>query len=564
MKRTIKWFMILAVAAFGLPTGCVLEQTTVETDNRLTMQVSLGSRAVNNDDPNAIEAEKVVHSAYVYIFNAAGVLENPRETSVPIDATTGEAIDAANMLNKVWRVTAGAKKIYVLVNAPAQMLDAAGNTVTMSSFYPFADTEVEELITVAANFASEFNAAQADGMLMSGMLAHTVGAETSTQTVTVAVARRYARLDLSLAKSADMAGNAVVINSVTLRNYSSQTRLIESTPAWDGSATGAAQVQSSLNTTLSTTMTAVGDKMYLMPRPATVSVAGADGSTVPVVDIEATVDSRSTHYYAYLTELGADNRCDLSRPLNIVGNKIYRLNATLSRQSTDITINVYDWKDEPLTVDVEGATLAVSRTAFEMDVENQTADIIYLSNRNVTGHYSAEAALPAVYQPWLTVSGLPDGTACKGTMTLTVDTDQLNGSQAKILLRAGNIGKLVVVGYYSGTGLGVDVLDWNTGQSDSYGGAFDLAVEKQVDIDKAATNGIIELSTDYKGTVTAVLKDNSVTWLSGIAVGAGNANITFSVSANDDFTQLSRSAVIVVTAGDISREVTVTQAGWRI
>lgn len=144
-------------------------------------------------------------------FNEHGALENPGRTAV-LPAPSGSAADGSGRLNDTWRVTVGRKDIYVLLNAGH--LTRSGTAVDLASYNPYSKTELETLMTDPANFPADFPAAGSSGMLMSGKLSTNVTSAASM--ATVPVGRRYARIDLSLRRKADLVGAAVVVKSTTL------------------------------------------------------------------------------------------------------------------------------------------------------------------------------------------------------------------------------------------------------------------------------------------------------------------------------------------------------------
>lgn len=95
-------------------------------------------------------------------------------------------------------------------------LTRSGTAVDLASYNPYSKTELETLMTDPANFPADFPAAGSSGMLMSGKLSTNVTSAASM--ATVPVGRRYARIDLSLRRKADLVGAAVVVKSTTLEN----------------------------------------------------------------------------------------------------------------------------------------------------------------------------------------------------------------------------------------------------------------------------------------------------------------------------------------------------------
>lgn len=211
-KYTVLQTLALILLLSAVFYGCA-KDSTYGGDKTVDMQLALDTYAVG-DDPNASsDNEELIKSAWVYIFNENGVLENPGKTAVPV-ASSGEAADGNGRLNHTWRVTVGPKDIYVLLNAGR--LTREGRVVDLDTYNPFSKAELESLITDPTAFAADFPASGNAGMLMSGKLGTTVSAATSL--VSVPVARRYARIDLNLRRKADLTGAAVVVKNTKFRN----------------------------------------------------------------------------------------------------------------------------------------------------------------------------------------------------------------------------------------------------------------------------------------------------------------------------------------------------------
>ena len=120
-------------------------------------------------DANAVDTERLIKSAYVYIYNAAtDKLENEYETLVPARGD-GSYIDAAYILNRKWRVKAGDKKVYVVIN-PQTMVDATGRAFNFGTDDPLTVSALLDLRTKSGEFLTDYpDGGTADGMLMTGM-----------------------------------------------------------------------------------------------------------------------------------------------------------------------------------------------------------------------------------------------------------------------------------------------------------------------------------------------------------------------------------------------------------
>ena len=154
------WALPLLLSAFLY--GCA-EDNTDGGAGMVDLKLALNTYAAG-DDPNALANEVTVGSAWVYIFNEHGALENPGKTAV-LPAPSGSAADGSGRLNDTWRVTVGRKDIYVLLNAGH--LTRSGTAVDLASYNPYSKTELETLMTDPANFPADFLAAGSSGMLMS-------------------------------------------------------------------------------------------------------------------------------------------------------------------------------------------------------------------------------------------------------------------------------------------------------------------------------------------------------------------------------------------------------------
>ncbi|WP_162272058.1 hypothetical protein [Alistipes provencensis] len=346
-KYTVLQTLALILLLSAVFYGCA-KDSTYGGDKTVDMQLALDTYAVG-DDPNASsDNEELIKSAWVYIFNENGVLENPGKTAVPV-ASSGEAADGNGRLNHTWRVTVGPKDIYVLLNAGR--LTREGRVVDLDTYNPFSKAELESLITDPTAFAADFPASGNAGMLMSGKLGTTVSAATSL--VSVPVARRYARIDLNLRRKADLTGAAVVVKSTTLKNRREKAYVLAPVTESTGDDVvylndhGDVAVGASL-----TDYTAV-TSFYTMPR------TGA--SKAACLELVVGIDGRDYTLPVYLNRgaLGGGTGNNENLPLDISANKVYKVDVSIERQSFTIAMEILEWNETSVNGDVNGSSLAL-------------------------------------------------------------------------------------------------------------------------------------------------------------------------------------------------------------
>lgn len=378
----------MLLLAAGL-CGCIKDDTSGGRET-VDMVLSLDTYA-GGSDPNASVNESAVKSAWVYIFNEHGVLENPDATSVPL-ASSGEAADAAGKLNRTWRVAIGRKDVYVLLNAGRLTHD--GSAVDLSVYNPHSKSELESLMTDPANFSADFPAAGVSGMLMSGKLDVNVSSQTSL--VTVPVARRYARIDLYLRRKSDLTGAAILVRGTTLATRRETASAF--VPATESTGADAAFLKDHEDVTVGATTTSYTavTSFYTMPRTGEPKAAR--------LELEVDIDGRTSNLPVYINSgaLVGSTANDENRPLDITANKIYKVYVTLSQQSRQVTMNVLEWDEEPVPGDVEGSSLIVDSlvrvnagSITAVPVHTKAAKIAAkLSDAAVTAGYSLDGADP--------------------------------------------------------------------------------------------------------------------------------------------------------------------------
>lgn len=297
-----------------------------------------------NSDPVALPNELAITSAYVYIFNDAGYLENAEEVEVPLDASTGEAVDAANNLNRSWFVFRGRKTIYVLLNPGTLLLDD-GSQPNLAS-YNFTEEKLLSLRNDPARFDTEFSKTSAS-MLMSGMVE--VEASTASQHVNVTVARRYAVIELRVRKKSDIADFPLKFNKATVVSQNTCDYAF----AKQGNLHDLRQPTYNRTFVIPIGYRSVAD-YYTMPQT---------NLTTPVrVDLDITYNGQDMTLPAYINRgaLNGNTANDETLPLDIEANKIYAVDITIKQQNIDVEVNILDWTDRSVNGDIYGASLSVT------------------------------------------------------------------------------------------------------------------------------------------------------------------------------------------------------------
>lgn len=382
------WACVLLAAA-GL-YGCVRDDASGYDGETVDMLLALDTYAAD-DDPNASANETAVKSAWVYIFNEHGVLENPGKTAVPL-TSSGEAADAAGRLNRTWRVTVGRKDVYVLLNAGH--LTRSGTAVDLSAYTPYSKAELETLMTDPANFAADFPTVGSAGMLMSGKLS--VNVSSAASVATVPVARRYARIDLNLRRKADLAGAAVVVRSVTLENRRETARAFA--PAVENTGADVVCLNNHDDVTIgagTTDYTAV-TSFYTMPRTGAAKAA--------CLKVAVSIDGKDYTLPVYINSgaLGGNTANDEDLPLDITENKVYKVDVTLGRQVSTVSMNILEWDGVTVDGDIHGSSLVVDSLVLVnagvntlIPVRSKTAKVAAkLSDAAVAAGYSLDGADP--------------------------------------------------------------------------------------------------------------------------------------------------------------------------
>lgn len=432
--------------------GCTKEPAESSDAAPVRITLSLGTYAVN-EDPNALPEEMEIASAYVYIFNAGGYLENPGAVEIPLDTTTGEAIDSGNNLNRTWTVLQGQKNIYVLIN-PGTMLLHNGLQPDLAS-YPFTERELLSLRNSAATFDSDFSGTKPEGLLMSGKV-H-VDVSGTAQTVTIPVVRRYAAIEFQLCKKADLTDVVVKLNKATLVSQN----ICDYAFAEQGNLSVLKEVITNRPVGLSPNYRTVGS-YYTLPQLAL---------SVPLrFDLDITYGGRNMVVPVYINRgaLNGNTANDKTKPLNIEANRIYLVKATLSRQNIDLEVTIRDWDDQAVKGDIAGSMLAVSHSTVAMDwwnlkqrfdtsvdyVSDGTVSFVGYVLKNTNGTDASITTDGSNLPSWLpktNITGLPDGTTTGGTIGLEyVITEETSHPDVALRIKTGNIIKDITVKYDNG------------------------------------------------------------------------------------------------------------------
>lgn len=325
--------------------------------------------------------------------------------------------------------------------------------------------------------------------------------------VTVPVKRRYAAVELYLRKSAGMSDAAVVkVKQIKFGHFSTWTSIFDPVPfdpydnpgpsanenltdadkddfryvavkpsdadkpeTWQtvsASAPGNDYTRMKVYTyhSIYHTMDSNNDpvlnsqRFYVYPRTKETSLSAAG---VPTIEIVADINGKEKVYTAYISELDKDGRCDKTKPIDILGNHIYRIQATLTPAEATVELNILDWNDQSVDGDILGMNFQISQNPVVMDWwnlgESFTTQLELTASENITfeGYESNDkkftdsSMLPA----WLSVteSTLPSGSTKSAQVHLKYNIDTVAAKYPVYLcFKAGNIGKKVEVVYDNG------------------------------------------------------------------------------------------------------------------
>lgn len=346
MKRINYNILFFMFTLMYVCTGCMQNEIYEEIKNdskNINLQLSI-TRAVANTNGLAKTEEINVASAYVYIFNSDGALENVGQTKVINTPVLQSMNSTTDQINRLWHVKEGIKSIYVILNPLNLEKD-------LDTWEPVSANDIKELVTTDnRNDGIKLFNGKVEGKtkLMTGYKENLmITGNGGFGSVVIPIERRYAALELDLRKSA-LIGGDVTVTKVTVSNLTWQSKLFDFSPLWTGGATdehgGEIISYKDMNVTIPTNYTSVSfaktgdiiapERFYMSPRPVSVS-----GTNIPCIDIVANVSGKEKTYKAYLTEL-TDGKCDLSKPLAIEANTIYKIQATLTPKLDDLYIDI--------------------------------------------------------------------------------------------------------------------------------------------------------------------------------------------------------------------------------
>ena len=434
-----RFYLILSLAM--LLAGCTEEPMERSDADMSAITLSLDTYAVNND-PNALSNELLITSAYVYIFNAGGVLENPGKTSVPL--ISGEVLDSSNKLNYTWNVTTGTKKIYVLLNPGATVVLEDGTSVAIAGFTPRSEEEVKSLMADPSLFAVDFpspSSSGTSGMLMSGTLETTVAASDVPVNVVVPVARRYARIDLSVRPG--MLIKNTVIKSVTLKGQRHTAHLVS--PLVESTGEDMSVTDDFGDITLHTDGSSTPiTQFYTMPR------TGAAKAVCLQMAAQIGANDYTFDIYINSGALDGNKENDENQPLDIMANKIYKVAVTLNDPGLDVGVSILDWKDQSVGGDIYGAAISVTNDQCLVydggtRVTGWSGDVYTIAEAN----YIYDGTIPSNVTNSITVEGT--GMSLDSTDQLTASKSPVKVllgptfSSGTVTLNFGNITKMVRV-----------------------------------------------------------------------------------------------------------------------
>lgn len=329
-----QWFPL--VVFLLITTACSEEGEHLPGDEsgaRIPLKVSA---LLATSDSNATEEEMSVYSAFVFIYNTNGHLENAGKTEVPVNRILPVDKDGNINISYEWLVRAGEKDIYVVLNPPVEVTESLKQTLTIS--------QLRTLIARDFSIYDNDRGQVIGGGLMTGHLNVEVIAST-LQSLPIRVTRRYARLELYFKKSQELASVETKVSRVTLKNYSSEVMLFESYPEWGGSQEGKEQrgyPEQIINNTEN--YVRLNRNFYMMPRPIQASLTKG----VPTVKIDIPLGNSMFTYQIPLAKLDDTKKPDLKQPLSIEGNHLYRLYVTLTPKKEDVSVDlsVLPWEED--------------------------------------------------------------------------------------------------------------------------------------------------------------------------------------------------------------------------
>lgn len=465
--------MLWMLACMLFAGSCQRDETMPESLGAVVnLGLNLGTYALGDDDTNALPHEKQIQSLYVFIYNADGLLANPGKTKITA-ASGGSLVDATGRINGSWKVYEGQKTVYVLANVPAILKTTSGSIAA-------ADVLNAPTLAVLQDLCNDNNSYYADyclnqgatwtGGLMSGST--TAAVTTAKSEVVVPLTRRYARIDLAVKKSPELASATVKVTGVQWQNFCPDARLLALSSEWRGTNTSykVTGLQNSFILTSdyirvrpkTTGAGGVEYEIYVMPKPL-----NGEFSIPVALQLDVDINGKTESYTIYLAETAADGTQDPIKPLAIQANKIYKVNATLLRRSTDVDITIKDWEDQAILGDVAGTYLIFSQTkvlmdwwalgqTFKANVDfraDGTVSFVGYVLKNANGTDKSVTADGTNMPSWLNaskISGLPGGTTKKGTITAEYNVSEGVNPDVYLRFKTGNIIKDIQFVYDNG------------------------------------------------------------------------------------------------------------------
>ncbi len=421
----------------------------------------ISTYATVNNDANARTGEDKIFSAMVYIYQAGtDKLDNADSREVSVLTSIGEVVDNNGKLNKTWRVPVGNKDVYVVANPRPELKTRLTASLTQA--------QLQALLTADSNreFMETIGDIPTKGMLMSGKkLNVAVSPEFAKVTGTVEVTRRMARIEFMLRKSKELEGSTVKVTHTeygTLANHGSVYPSVVTT-------TGITNYNPGASTTTITAQQATagvwsGTAADYTPVSYAYSYESAAGRKAVRIIMRVDIDGKEYKLPVYLcsTSIGTNKiGNDENKPVALEANKIYRVMATLGKQTTDVTLDILDWNDVSVNGDIYGGELAVSQNKIAMDWWNlgesfsTTLSVTASENIEFVGYQygtgAITSALDANAAKWLTVAGVTSNTDKTENITLTYNLDNTTGKEPVYMwFRAGNIKKRVEIVYDNG------------------------------------------------------------------------------------------------------------------
>lgn len=536
-----QWLLVLYLS---LLVGCTKDVTSPEkVGEPISLGLTLDTYA--GEDSNAKEHEKAIHNLYVFIYGSDGRLENPDNTRVQ-PATDGSLTDATGRIHGSWKVYGGQKDIYVIANVPDKLASTdkprSSSIVAADALRRPTKDELAKFCMPWIGSSGNINVMryndfdyQTSGFfagLMSGKKTVKVTAANQNQSVLVPLVRRYARIDLAVRKAPELANSDVKILSMDWLYIGLQSTLLAADPE--------STLEIYARTATPVVVGQISAADYTPLRPASKSNEAYEmySGVYPKQDdpyryqqltLNALVNNSQVVYELNLCETGTDGKPDLAKPLPIEANKIYKINATLTRHTSDVDIEIQDWSDKQIDGSIGGSTLGLDsmvlvKAGRETLIPVQTvADSVYvkLSVEAVDKGYALTGASPSTGVLGLKTSGGETRIPITGPVAYPV------GEEYYMTVLAGNIRRTVPLRIDA-----TSVLQAENLRFDYRGGKKDVAVTSYLAFgDSNDTKLPMPWTAEYS-------RDGGQTWGSSLPDGftitgaAGNGNLVGKESFN--------------------------------